>query len=361
MRIRLSCGQTTGHCANDTYTDLPLHGTWHLAQGQQLQVLRNRFTGAEEFIAAKVPTHVQWYKSNPVCSRWKSDGPLAYKVDDGHSLPQHTSNAMCVFLHRLGRHQGILVVGDSINAHFTVELAAFFNAQPCRDSTSLLNFNSTTDKCHGTWCEMKMSWCICEGTQKLVFIRNDFLNTSTAFPNGICTTDRPDALCKPFSDADFLSQFSVVILNAGAHYQDDEKLMQTLHSAATLLSVTNNQTLLVYRNTVPGHGSCSNITEPFTSLQAAETWVSKSHPWFHGPFFPRQNEMAWSTFKTYGFRLLDAYTPGVQRGDAHRVDGQDCLHYCVPGPMTVWIDQLNTLIVETAGSYYEPHFKSFER
>ena len=50
-----------------------------------------------------------------------------------------------------------------------------------------------------------------------------------------------------------------------------------------------------------------------------------------------------------GWRLIDSYTPTVLRPDLH-IGGNDCLHYCIPGPTDHWVRLLyNVLLVATGG------------
>lgn len=65
---------------------------------------------------------------------------------------------------------------------------------------------------------------------------------------------------------------------------------------------------------------------------------------------------AWSSFADYnkalteafstddGWRLLDAYSPTFLRADSH-IGGNDCLHYCVPGPADHWITLLYNILL----------------
>lgn len=57
-----------------------------------------------------------------------------------------------------------------------------------------------------------------------------------------------------------------------------------------------------------------------------------------------------------GWKLLDAYSPVMMRADSHmgpRIDGKgkdDCLHYCIPGPIDHWVVLLqNILVADTRG------------
>lgn len=49
-----------------------------------------------------------------------------------------------------------------------------------------------------------------------------------------------------------------------------------------------------------------------------------------------------------GWVLLDAYTPTVLRSDMHH-GGDDCLHYCMPGPADHWITLLYNIILVATG------------
>lgn len=47
-----------------------------------------------------------------------------------------------------------------------------------------------------------------------------------------------------------------------------------------------------------------------------------------------------------GWKLLDAYSPTILRPDSHQ-GGNDCLHYCLPGPVDHWVTLLyNMLLAE---------------
>lgn len=55
-----------------------------------------------------------------------------------------------------------------------------------------------------------------------------------------------------------------------------------------------------------------------------------------------------------GWTLLDAYSPTLLRADMH-IGGNDCLHYCLPGPADHWITLLyNIILAATGGDEEEP-------
>jgi hypothetical protein len=240
---------------------------------------------------------------------------------------------MCTILHSLNREGGILVVGDSLSSQFTMQLAALMEARPCDESAP--------------FSESNQRWCMCGGRQKLWNIRNDLLDTSPSYPPGgehpsygsPCYEGASNKLCNPWASSDTLRQFSVVVVNSGAHYEADDPFSRYTAGAADLLAAHRPPLELVYRNTVPGHGDCAQIHAPFNSVGEAEEWVD-THRHYDSPNFKRQNLIAQEIFASRGFSLIDAYNTTVTRGDVHI----DCLHLCVPGPMVLWVDMLYSIL-----------------
>lgn len=73
---------------------------------------------------------------------------------------------------------------------------------------------------------------------------------------------------------------------------------------------------------------------------------------FHG-----QNKLLEAAFsRKIGWWLLDAYSPTILRADSHIGVGNDCLHYCVPGPADHWVTLLHNLLVAatTATTAFPP-------
>lgn len=123
-------------------------------------------------------------------------------------------------------------------------------------------------------------WSACGGSLKIVFQRNDFLDTRTErrFENNSRGFDqkhcvRPDlskTRCTIFADDDTLREFDTLVVNSGAHPRTPAKYgpameeasqkigqaMRRLHSGEDDESGDEGP-ILVVRNTVPGHWECN--------------------------------------------------------------------------------------------------------
>lgn len=234
---------------------------------------------------------------------------------------------------------GFLVIGDSLHSHFTTALAAYFSAKPC-------SFDLGPD-IKGDYrypYELTAKWCICDGKQKLGFIRNDHIDSQAG--EGFNCQDGGDR-CIRWMKQDVIRQFSVIVLNTGTHFLDDNKFRANVWNAASFLKPLSQSRLIVFRETVPGHALCMNLVTPFADLQSAVNWTEVSHPYYEGKNFRRQNSIASQIFKEFDFSILPVYVPTVLRGDWHIINEGDCLHYCVPGPSSTWLNMLMHLTNET--------------
>jgi hypothetical protein len=104
--------------------------------------------------------------------------------------------------------------------------------------------------------------------------------------------------------------------------------------------------LLVWRDTVPGHSGCdaTRLGRPFPTSRDAELGLEGA-PWFDGRAFAAKNAAALGLAAASGFHRLETYGPTLRRRDAHIGHG-DCLHYCLPGPSSLWCDLLAELVVD---------------
>ena len=136
-----------------------------------------------------------------------------------------------------------------------------------------------------------------------------------------------------------IGQFDSIVLNAGAHlHANVDGLYATLlrHARHAIEPhVQRRNATVFFRTTVPGHGDCMTQTRPFASVDEAEAYV-RGHPWYDGAHFSGLDAIA---RRIFGSQILDVYAPTLMRPDHHRSE-RDCLHYCLPGPSTVWVDML---------------------
>lgn len=159
----------------------------------------------------------------------------------------------------------------------------------------------------------------------------------------------------------------LLILNTGAHYQNDTALLAGLRETIVVIQewqetcrVARIRCHLFWRTTVPGHPNCHSFTAPVNNRTAMQWLVNnpafyqqqgnlsnrphssyefQSPSWnFHWFDFERQNQLMLTeleqTRPSLELEILDAYPLNVLRPDGHRRN--DCLHNCYPGSMDVY-------------------------
>eukprot|EP00667_Euglena_gracilis_P019381 EG_transcript_20765 len=142
---------------------------------------------------------------------------------------------------------------------------------------------------------------------------------------------------------------AVLVLNTGAHYIGDtevsanfnKSLIPSLvawHRQCQKTPELRGRCLLVWRTTVPGHTNCSTLTEPFPDAAAALPHTVPPVPLWNWDKFKAQNRLMLRLLRKAQLPLyvIDAYHINLLRGDGHAKSGNDCLHYCLPGPPDVY-------------------------
>ena len=139
----------------------------------------------------------------------------------------------------------------------------------------------------------------------------------------------------------------IAVFNRGAHYTDDDELMNGIQQIITLAHEwqercreENRQCLLIWRTSVPGHSDCRAYTTPINNLELMEQRLqmglemgrfSKQWGWTK---FNHQNELIINALNESGliFDVLDAYAINMLRPDSHT----DCLHSCLGSKQDVY-------------------------
>ena len=147
----------------------------------------------------------------------------------------------------------------------------------------------------------------------------------------------------------------VIVLNRGAHYQNDTAFSAGIHQIIQEIKEWKIQCTflgfkchLFWRTTVPGHPQCDkvNFTKPINDIAQMESWITNRSNYdnytikYHWYDYQHQNELALDLLRQglghEGFQVLDAYHLNIRRPDEHRAHQGDCLHNCYPGKMDVY-------------------------
>ena len=235
--------------------------------------------------------------------------------DDSCQLTEWNRNHFCTLM----RQQTILFMGDSL----TQEASFAFG--------ELMGLRVSDGKGEpGNFPRYNLEGA-CNGTVEAVFRRADFL--------------------KPYNVEQELQEHfpHVVVLNRGAHYVEDEDLLQDMNETIGRIKAwqsrcteTNKRCLLIWRTTVPGHPGCKhkNATQPTRDRQAMERLIEadpRSIEW-KWPLFQHQNELVENALAMSGidYEMLDAYHINILRPDGHRLNFNDCLHNCLTSKLDVY-------------------------
>ena len=148
---------------------------------------------------------------------------------------------------------------------------------------------------------------------------------------------------------------AVLVMNRGAHYENDEIVLAYLNSTLALIRSISPETIIVWRATIPGTHHCESYFEPFASmdqLPPRETWPTSGWPYNWG-LFERQNSLVRKLIANFpGVYYLDVVSASILRRESHPdsagkglgKEKNDCLHYCLPGPPDLWTVALVELL-----------------
>jgi len=295
-----------------------------------------RFQKIHDWLAAR--PHLAWLG---VCDNGHSRTAVTRRDWEWSCAPPElpfSPEVFCANLDRLGG--GLLFIGDSLSRLHAVTLAAMLNG------TETVSWKFSGDVISD---KRQDRWDICEQRLKLGFVRNDLLAVTSAdckACNAIRSGRRRSHICEPWANSALLKDFSVFVLNSGAHTVNESWYESNIRNAAKYLVVeAPHSSLLLYRDTVPGHGGCEAHfhDDPLRNVSGAEAYV-KGHPWYDGggtsQTFKRRNELANQVFGGSGVQHRPTYGPTLMRLDSH-ISARDCLHYCVPGPSIVRCEMLH--------------------
>ncbi|KAG2212614.1 hypothetical protein INT47_000590 [Mucor saturninus] len=215
-----------------------------------------------------------------------------------------------------GRH--VLLVGDLV--HY--QLHELF-LDTLRDGPAVC-FGELNCKDHTVCTEPFME-------TRLRYLRNDILSVRRKM-NANHGHPKADVIEWPFTSASIMRGYPIVIINRAPVLESDESFIHGLIETLRVMRKGNPKALLIYRSTGIGHPFCNEATGPLKEPLTDEALRSLPFGWSE---IGRRNAMARVIVEAAGGLFVDLAALSDLRPDGH-VGGQDCLRYCIPGPLDSW-------------------------
>ena len=176
---------------------------------------------------------------------------------------------------------------------------------------------------------------VCDGKARVLFIRNDYIATSSSFEACSGKTDSlsehqrfPDkrtSICGDWTQ--YVARASIIVLNSGAHVIPAAKYNAVIQNTTEWLRKNADGKQIIFRTTPPGHAGCNFFDEPTTSLPSEQTLVDRLiEKQFGWDKVHAHNVLAAKHFKSLkNAFVLDVENMTTLRPDGHRGDFGDCL------------------------------------
>jgi hypothetical protein len=284
-------------------------------------------------ITKYAPCKIEFYGSKNPCS-WVLDGKsLKYEW-----VPEHCSEPFTRFnasdFCTIMDGASILVVGDSVSHHSYLSwsnklLSSLEQGCPPKEGETkctpyLARFN---------YCVQRVQIPTCRGLS-LISARNDRLSLTETILEDRAT----NFVEAPWAHLLDKYRVSVVIMNRGAHYENDTKTLVDLNSTLHFLSHNFPNVSLVWRNTPHGHTDYKSYAGLDAKPLSEPPKLSENHAFSYGKF-QGQNEVVRKFLSEHypSVLYLDVFTASVLRADNH----YDALHICIPGVADTWLQLLS--------------------
>lgn len=131
-----------------------------------------------------------------------------------------------------------------------------------------------------------------------------------------------------------LGYYGIAIINRQPTLIPDSEFTEELIKTVQAVRKDYPKVLLFYRNTPVGHLGCDAPNLAPLTAQPTELEL-QDLPYYWGEA-KRQNAMAKEIIEAAGGVYIDVATMTNLRPDGH-IGGQDCLRYCIPGPLDAWM------------------------
>lgn len=161
-----------------------------------------------------------------------------------------------------------------------------------------------------------------------------------------------------------LGATNLMVLNRGAHFRNSTEVLRVLNNTLSYMQTHHPYISLIYRSTSPAHPNCSETAfakpledypryagwdpfprpgepawrDPLLKNLAMEPSIERNYDAYHWAEFYQQNQVVRAFLRRHFPRVLylDVYPSTFLRPDSH-MSSEDCLHYCIPGPVDNWV------------------------
>ena len=250
--------------------------------------------------------------------------------------------------------RAILFVGDSLSAQQVASLLHLVV------SSDLKRRNSARKPMVDVSNDWRATGAVkaCGGKVLINYIRNDELS-DRSFEGGCTSVLRgvlsQTKLCRTFTSSKLLADYDTLVLNTGAHMHGITRMTETVvnrtRQLASWLGTKSHK--LIWRTGVPGHVDCGKYSAPLEPGSLA-AYPQRDHRYHWDRIEPNDRIRARIFEETLPgrVRFLDAAALTRERPDQHLLKGrfgggsEDCLHYCLPGPIDTWNMVLARMLLE---------------
>lgn len=259
-----------------------------------------------------------------------------WKVDDNKcdfgELQKLSTKNMCSMMNG----KSILIVGDSLSQAFFIELVEVlskaFSSTKCVDLLKQVN----------KYQKLAIIPCALLNPRFrdlfVINVRNDFLSlTDTYSWNSSESTVEGD--WKQFLDTNLSYNVSLIIMNRGAHYREDDNLISMTTKAINFITSKNPNVTIIWRNTIIGIENPESHFNDKPLLQVPN--ISLQFNWNR---LPLQNNLIHSLIKEkkYDWNVIywDVFYSSALRLDYHH----DYIHFCRPGVYDTWVKMFYNIL-----------------
>lgn len=173
---------------------------------------------------------------------------------------------------------------------------------------------------------------VCSDSEsKIRYLRNDILSLRRKMDQKH-GDPRGDLIEWPFVVGGLLKRFQILLLNRAPVLESDEEFIQGLMGTLKTIRKQNPESLVIYRSTGIGHPFCDEAAGPLEQRLTDDEMKKLPHGWSE---LNRRNAIARELIEGAGGVFVDLAALSDVRPDGH-IGGQDCLRYCIPGPLTGW-------------------------